>query len=280
MKQEKDPNRSQKLERLKQLRLLDDSLFTKCLDDNAKSMELILGIILNDPSIKVSEVRTQKHIEEIQNRSVRLDIFAKNTENGTVYDVEIQRTNAGASPRRARHNSAALDKELIDKGESIQNLPDSYVIFLTEKDIYRHGLAVYHVRRYIEELSVPFNDGAEIIYENGSYSDETDIGKLMHDFRTSDPDKMYFSILAESVRYFKEQPEGVDLMCEVMEKFYNEGYTKGEEKGEARGEARGKVKGTASTVKKLLNSNKISFDDLTEALEITPEELNQLIKEN
>lgn len=49
-------------------------------------------------------------------------------------------------------------------------------------------------------------------------------------------------------------------MCEVMEKFYNEGKV--------------------DTVKKLLESNKISFEDLSEALEITPEELNQLIKEN
>ena len=47
-------------------------------------------------------------------------------------------------------------------------------------------------------------------------------------------------------------------MCEVMEKFYNEGKV--------------------DTVKKLLESNKISFEDLSEALEITPEELNQLIK--
>ena len=35
-----------------------------------------------------------------------------------------------------------------------------------------------------------------------------DIVKLIHDLNCTDPDEMYFSVLADSVRYFKETPEG------------------------------------------------------------------------
>lgn len=134
---------------------------------------------------------------------------------------------------------------------------------------------MYHVRRYIEELSVPFNDGAEIIYVNGSYSDESDIGKLMHDFRTSDPDRMYFKVLAESIRYFKENPKGVSEMCQVMDEFFNDGRTLGHKEGreegleegrkEGREEGRkeGIEEGISLTAKRLLDAKLLSLDEIS-----------------
>lgn len=41
-----------------------------------------------------------------------------------------------------------------------------------------------------------------------SDQDIPDIFKLIHDFNCTDPDEMYFSVLADRVRYFKETPEG------------------------------------------------------------------------
>ena len=57
---------------------------------------------------------------------------------------------------------------------------------------------------------------------NGSYQGDDEIGKLMHDFRTNDPDEMYFSELAKRTRYFKEDEEGVAAMCKAMEDMRNE----------------------------------------------------------
>ena len=68
-----------------------------------------------------------------------------------------------------------------------------------------------------------FNDGEHIIYVNGAKDEEkTPLGKLMHDFNTSDPDEMYYSLLAEKTRYFKENKEGVEAMCKAMEEMRNE----------------------------------------------------------
>ena len=43
-----------------------------------------------------------------------------------------------------------------------------------------------------------------------------DIIKLIHDLNCTDPDEMYFSVLADRVRYFKETPEG---QAEILRMF-------------------------------------------------------------
>lgn len=39
----------------------------------------------------------------------------------------------------------------------------------------------------------------------------------MHDFKCINPDEMYYKELANRVRYFKEEKEGVAAMCKAME---------------------------------------------------------------
>lgn len=41
----------------------------------------------------------------------------------------------------------------------------------------------------------------------------------MHDFSCTSADEMYYQILADRVRYFKEDTEGVATMCKIMEEY-------------------------------------------------------------
>ena len=52
---------------------------------------------------------------------------------------------------------------------------------------------------------------------NGEYRDDSDIGKLMHDFNCTSADDMNFPLFAERTRYLKENPKGVGEMCKAME---------------------------------------------------------------
>ena len=52
---------------------------------------------------------------------------------------------------------------------------------------------------------------------NGAYWDDSDIGRLMHDFSCSDPNEMHFDLLRDTARYYKENPKGVDFMCRAFE---------------------------------------------------------------
>ena len=62
-----------------------------------------------------------------------------------------------------------------------------------------------------------FCDRSHIIFVNGEYRDDSDIGKLMHDFACSNPDDMKYDILAEKTRYFKKDEKGEEHMSKIME---------------------------------------------------------------
>lgn len=208
--------REELLQKIKEFCLLDDSFMSRVFDENIECTELILRIILDSPDIKVREVHTQSEIKNLRGHSVRLDIAAKSA-NGEPIDVEIQREDKGAGVKRVRYNSSMIDAETLVKGENYDNLPESYVIFITENDVMGSNLPIYHAERIVTETGKPLGDGAHIIYLNGAYRDDSPIGKLMHDFSCENPDDMYYKVLAKQVRYYKEDAKGVENMCQIME---------------------------------------------------------------
>ena len=188
----------QDLERLKSLRYIDDDFMTVCLADNYEGIELVLRIILGREDITIKTVRTQELLKNLQGRSAILDVHAIDS-NRKEYDVEIQRSDAGAGAKRARHNSSLLDAHILKPGDDTENIPDSYVIFITENDVMKGNQPIYPVERYVVvgENKVLFDDGSHIIYVNGKYRGNDEIGKLMHDFSCTNPDDMNYEALAK-----------------------------------------------------------------------------------
>lgn len=212
----KDKKHLADLERLKNFRLFDDDFMTKCFDGETACIEFVLRIVLDKPDLQVLEVHTQVFMANLLKRSVRFDVLATDSQN-IKYNIEIQREDKGAGERRARYNSSMLDANMLSKGENFSDLPETYVIFITENDVFGKGLPLYSVNRYIAENGDIFNDGAHILYVNGAYRGDTPLGKLMYDFSCSNPADMNYAILAERVKFFKENNEGVAIMCRAIE---------------------------------------------------------------
>ena len=55
---------------------------------------------------------------------------------------------------------------------------DSYVIFIYKRDKFQEGLPLYHIDRYVRETGKLFEDGSHIIYVNGNYKGDDEIGYL------------------------------------------------------------------------------------------------------
>lgn len=108
------------------------------------------------------------------------------------------------------------------------------MIFIAENDVLKSGLPIYHIDRTVRETGELFYDKAHIIYVNAQIQNETDLGKLMHDFACTDSADMYYDVLAERVRYFKEDERGVAIMCKAMEKLWNEALEEGRMEGRVR----------------------------------------------
>ena len=221
-----DQKHQEDLQRLRGFRLLDDDFLTKCFEGDTASIELVLRIVLEKPDLKVLDVRTQVFVENLLNRSVRLDILATDS-TGAKLNVEVQRSDKGAGRKRARYNSSMMDANLLKKGEDFDKLPETWVIFITENDVMGKGLPLYPVERCFLGTGERFEDGSHILYVNGAYRGDTPIGKLMHDFSCTDAADMYYGTLADRVRFFKESKEGIEIMCRAMEDMRNQTLKEG-----------------------------------------------------
>jgi len=219
------------LRRLREFRPMDDTFMRGLFKENLPLAELVLRIIVGKQDLTLLKCETQADMKRVTGaRSICLDAYATDSF-GKKYDIEIQRLDSGADPHRARYHSSMMDVENLDENQDYKELPDTYVIFITEKDYYRAGRPVYVIQNMNLTLDQPFEDGAHILYVNGQYRDDSELGRLMHDFNCSNADDMYFELLAEKTRYLKENPRGVREMCKAMEDLRNESYAEGREEG-------------------------------------------------
>ena len=248
---------------IQKFRLIDDTFFNVCFDNYTEGMQLLLRIFFGRDDLIVKHVVTQQSADNLYGRGVRFDVLAEDSE-GKLYDCEVQRANEGAIPRRARYNSSMMDSRALAKGEDFSKLPETWVIFITENDIYGAGCPLYHVERIIQELQRPFDDGAHILYVNGANRDDTPLGRLMQDFFCENPQKMNYKELAQRADYFKAEAEGVHTMCELMEKF-------GEKKLEE-----GRMESARRTATALIALGKLTLSQIAEATQLSQEEVERL----
>lgn len=172
------------------LTLLDDDLMSRVFDKNIEATELVPRIILGR-KIKVISVDGQDELKshEIGGRNITLDVHALDG-NGEEIDIEIQGNPEGANIRRARYHSSVVDSRMLREGQNFKELRDSYVIFIYRHDKFRKGLPLYHIDQYISETKEVIDDGSHIIYVNGNYRGQDEIGQLMKDFHQTDPNLM------------------------------------------------------------------------------------------
>ena len=207
---------------LSDMTLMDDAYFTRYFDGSTECASLMLSVLLGRKDLKVTRATTQKWIEGGDKRSVKLDIYARDG-SGRIYDVEIQRARKGAGRRRARFYSAMLDADYLDKGGKFKELPESYVIFITERDAIGKGRAMYRIDRRIDGTFEDFGDGAHILYVSADLTERnTDLGKLMHDLRCPDPERMHHRALRERARYLKRSKEGIGEMAGEFDRILRE----------------------------------------------------------
>ena len=262
-----DQKQQEDLARLRQLRLIDDDFFSKCFDNDTACVQLVLQIVLDKPDLNVVDVRTQVFVENLLNRSVRLDVLATDSE-GRKFNIEIQRSDKGAGRKRARYNSSMMDVNLLEKGNDFEALPETYVIFITENDVIGLGEAIYEIERCFVKSGKRFGDGSHILYVNGSYRDDSPVGKLMRDFSCTDPSDMCYNVLADRARFFKESKEGIAVMCKVLDDMRRQCYQEGM--------AEGKTKNRKETALNLLKLGTISLDDISFATGLSLDEVKKL----
>ena len=257
---EKEKQRQEDLKRIKSLRLIDDDFMTICFDNYIEGAELLLKIILDRDDLKVSEVKAQKVLKNLQGRDLRLDIYATDAA-GKKYDIEIQRADKGAHQKRARYHSSLIDSDMLKAGEDFTELRENYVIFITENDVLGLNKPIYNIERFIAGENVQFEDGEHIIYVNGSMkAKDTALGKLMSDLYCTNADEMCYEELSERVRLYKETEEGAETMCDILDEMRNEAAEKK----------------ACEIAIKLIKVGKLSLDEIADTSGLSIEKVREL----
>lgn len=117
---------------IKELTIMND-IFMRNVFKKRECVEYILRIIMEMKDLQILDHTVQKDYKNLQGRSAVLDCVARDDADNR-YNVEIQRESEGASPKRARYHSGLLDMNTLNPGQDYEELPDSYVIFITKDD--------------------------------------------------------------------------------------------------------------------------------------------------
>ena len=211
--------------------MMHNKFLNAMLDGNIPAAQRMLRVILKNDKIKVADVRIQSFIQNLYGHSAQLDILAQD-ENGAYFNVEVQRSDEGASTRRARFYSSVLDTHFLQSSHEYKELPDSYVIFITENDVLQKSLPLCSFERKCDEDNMAFGDGSHIIYVNSKCQDDTPLGRLMQDFYCKNPADLHYKEFAERMeflKYAKEAEAMVDPIEEYAEKRVKEATKKAEQ---------------------------------------------------
>lgn len=85
----------------------------------------------------------------------------------------------------------------------------------------------------------------------------------MHDFSCTDAKDMYYETLADRVRFFKENKEGIEIMCRTMEDMRNQTLKDG----------------AVNSAKRMLQDGILSIKKIAEYAGLSVEEVKELMKE-
>ncbi len=82
----------------------------------------------------------------------------------------------------------------------------------------------------------------------------------MHDFSCTDASDMYYGILVDRVRFFKESKEGIEIMCRAMEDMRNQTLKEG----------------MINVAKKMLEDGTIKLEKIAEFVGLSVDEVKKL----
>lgn len=107
--QRQEQRHQEDLQRLQGFRPIDDTFMRGLFKENIPLAEFVLRIITGKQDLILIKCETQADFKRVTGaRSICLDAYATDS-TGKKYDIEVQRSDNGADPHRARYHSSMMD---------------------------------------------------------------------------------------------------------------------------------------------------------------------------
>ena len=241
-----------------QINLSDFALFLSVMKDK-KAYEDVLSIILDEPNLKLKEVKVEQVIlNKVGKRAIRLDAWAQDM-GDRQFDMEMQNdTESDDVRRRSRFYQGMIDTPILKSGRKTRyrDLPSTVIIFITQDDIFGKDLARYTFSEQCEEVAnLPLEDGTKKIFLNmTSLNGRPELVSLLQYMKETTLDNPNITVKDERildldriVGEVKQSEEWEDARMNI----YQTGWQQGHKDGEELGEARTLIKNIESAMKNL-----------------------------
>ena len=238
-------NREERVAIARGFNLLNNVFMSVALND-LPACQHVIRILTGIKDLTVKEIRTQYRISKITSHDAILDVLAEDAE-GKLINLEIQRGDTVDHARRTRFYCAMIDSELLEKGKEYYEMPEVYVIYISENDIWKDKRTTYPVKKQFVGTEITCDDGLHVLYVNAAIDDGTETAKLMKYFKKADPADMSQGDLSRRIHFLKCEEGGYKVMCQITEKFVQEGIEIGIEKGIEKGIELGESKKAKET---------------------------------
>ena len=150
--------------------------------------------------------------------------------------------------------SMTLFNDFFLKGDqTYTSVPELHIFYISQTDIRSLDKTYYRVKKFLEDLDTPYDDGLHMYYINAEINDNSAIAQLMQYFKTAKADDFSQGSLSKRINYLKETKEGLTTMDEFSKKLYDAGINDGRAEGE--------TKEKFATVKRMLALGK-SLQDI------------------
>ena len=232
------------MKRYEDLTITDDFMFCKLLQNNPDISQEIVELVTGKKIGGIVTNEKQHPIEITANgRGVRLDVFLKDDEN-TVYNIEMQTTNRGNIPKRARYYQSMIDVELIERGAMYSNLNTSYVIFFMLQDPFGEGAPIYTFEnRCYEEPELALGDGTKKIFVNANGVRDimnSEVKSLLDYMCGKEPTSELTNKIEERITQIKRNEHWKGEFMTLYEHYQIE-RSEGREEGRTEGRAEGRA---------------------------------------
>lgn len=224
--------REERVAEARNLTLFSDVFMMTALND-IPACQYVLRILTGMKDLCVKEIRTQYRIAKTTSHDVILDVLAEDSQK-KLFAMEIQRADTLDHARRVRYYVSMVDSEYLKKGKDYREMPEVYMIYISKTDLWKTGKSFCTVEKILQGTGIGYDDGVHLLYVNAGVEDGTEIAELMRYFKTADPEDSSHGALSKRIHFLKCEEGGYEIMCEMSEKWLQEGYALGEKNGEKR----------------------------------------------
>lgn len=230
--------------RLQDLTIKDAFMFAAVMSD-AEQCRHLLELVLEMKILEVHVVAEKTISYHPEYHGVRLDVMAEEAGTKRRFNVEMQVKTETVLAKRSRYYHAQMDMDALLTGETYDQLPDTYVIFICDFVPFDSRLYRYNIRNVVRETNELLKDGNQtiILSTQGTNPSEVPVelvnflkyvGQDTDEAETNDD---YVRLLQEQIKRIKQNRDWEGkymLLEEMMRDEREEGRQEGRQEGQER----------------------------------------------